>query len=238
MASSARTPDNTEPPKTVFLAAAVVFFVLSLSVADSIGFVPYYIDGTAPNSVDDSASLADLEQSSQDDLLMLDANGNLLPPRHVTASDTNAKTQLPVHITIGRVGVDLPVQNPSTTNVDALDALLVKGPARYIDSAKLGESGNMIIFAHSSHLPVVHNQMYKAFNQIPNMKPGDTIRLRGEDGTNYLYSVTSVRSADVNDNVSISLARDQGTKLTLVTCDTLTGKSARFILEADFIGTE
>jgi sortase (surface protein transpeptidase) len=40
----------------------------------------------------------------------------------------------------------------------------------------------------------------------------------------------------VNDNVELSLAPD-GKKLTLVTCDTLTGKSARYVLEATFIGT-
>ena len=94
----------------------------------------------------------------------------------------------------------------------------------------------MIIFAHSSHLPVVHNQMYKAFNRVPELTQGDTITIVGDDGQKYLYSVTSVRKADVSD-ATIDLSPSHGTKLTLVTCDTLTGKSARFILEADFIGT-
>ena len=43
-----------------------------------------------------------------------------------------------------------------------------------------------------------------------------------------------MRKADANDAV-IELSTTAGTKLTLVTCDTLTGKSARYILEADFV---
>src|SRR3989344_5881370 len=35
-------------PKSVFVAASVMLFFLSLSAADSIGFVPYYVDGSTP----------------------------------------------------------------------------------------------------------------------------------------------------------------------------------------------
>ena len=38
-------------------------------------------------------------------------------------------------------------------------------------------------------------------------------------------------------DTTIDLSVSLGTKLTLVTCDTLTGKSARFVLTADFVGT-
>ncbi len=119
------------------------------------------------------------------------------------------------------------MQNPSTTDVDALDALLNKGPARYVDSAELGVSGNVLIFAHSSHLPIVTNKMFQAFNQIPNVDPGASIELDGADGKAYLYSVDSVVKADTSDGTTIQLDPSQGQKLTLVTCDTLTGTSAR-----------
>ena len=104
----------------------------------------------------------------------------------------NSQGVLPVEIKIPSVGIDLPVQNPATTDVDALDALLNKGPARYVNSAELGVSGNVLIFAHSSHLPIVTNKMFQAFNQIPNLNPGDSIELDGADGKAYLYSVDSV----------------------------------------------
>jgi LPXTG-site transpeptidase (sortase) family protein len=91
----------------------------------------------------------------------------------------------------------------------------------------------MIIFAHSSHLPIVHNKMFQAFNQIPNLKAGDSIVLTGADGKNYLYSVGSVKKTDTSDVIPLTT---DATKLYLVTCDTLTGKSARFVLEADYVG--
>jgi LPXTG-site transpeptidase (sortase) family protein len=209
-------------PTSVYLAATVVIFFLSLSAADSIGFVPCTIDATCADTSADSIALSSLPQ-----LGIGDASS--------TASSVNVGV-LPTHISIPAVGIDLPVQNPTTTDVDALDALLKNGPARYPDSAKLGAEGNVLIFAHTSHLPIVHNPMFQAFNNIPNLKSGDTISLTGEDGKQYLYSVDSVVRADTSDGTTIDLTTDGGKKLTLVTCDTLTGKSARFILTADFVG--
>jgi len=213
------------PPFTVFLSTAVVLFFCTLSVADSVGFVPYYIDGTEPTPFlggSREVALADLPELGEEQAPFLQV--------------ASADVSLPTHISIPSVGVDLPVQNPATRDSEALDTLLQKGPARYVDSARLGESGNLIIFAHSSHLPVVHNQMYRAFNKIPEVQGGETITLTGQNGKSYLYSVLSVRKADASDT-TIDLSPAEGTKLTLVTCDTLTGKSARFILEAELIGS-
>ncbi len=210
-------------PASVFVAATLVIFFSTLSAADSVGFVPYYIDGTAPAHAD--VALADLPE---------------LGPETVSAPAADGEAVIreaePVRISIEAIDLDLPVQNPSTRDIAALDALLQKGPARYVDSGKLGTDGNILIFAHSSHLPIVHNQMYKAFNQIPDLVAGDRIVLTGEDGVRYLYRVSSVVKADAED-ASVDLSKGAGRRLTLVTCDTLTGKSSRFVLTADFAGT-
>ncbi len=208
-------PRRENAPARVFVAASVVVFFLSLSAADSIGFVPNYIDG-AP-SASESVALADLP-------VLGDA----------AAFASQLPGVLPERMSIGAVDLDLAVQNPETRDVNVLDALLQKGPARYVDSARLGEKGNVVIFAHSSHLPVVHNQMFKAFNRIPELKGGDSITVAG-GGKSYVYSVTSVHRADATED-AISLAPTEGTRLTLVTCDTLTTKSARWIVEAEFVG--
>lgn len=134
---------------------------------------------------------------------------------------------------ISEVDIDLPIQNPESRDIKVLDEILKKGPVRYVDSARLGENGNVLIFAHTSHLPVVKNQMYKAFNRIPELGPGDSITVKGE-GTSYLYVVRSLRTADASEAI-IDLSPTLGQKLTLVTCNTLTSKSARYILEADFV---
>lgn len=223
MENTGNPGSSQQPPAGVFMAATVLFFFLSLSAADSIGFVPYYIDGSTPAHAD--VALDTLPELGEE------SNGTETNAPHIASAVTK-----PSRISIPAIGLDLPVSNPATRDIAALDVLLKKGPVRYVDSAKLGESGNMIIFAHSSNLPVVHNQMYRAFNDIPELKANDLITLTGEDGKDYLYSVLDVRTADVSDAV-IDLSPKQGTKLTLVTCDTLTGKSARFILEAEFVGS-
>lgn len=226
-------PRSQKPPFAVFLAATIVLFFCALSAADSVGFVPDYIDGTTPTTVADSST-----SSSEIDPTEADASTTVSTTQNTNLATGGSSTSvgvLPERILIPSVGIDLPIQNPTTHDVDTLDALLVNGPARYVDSAKLGSPGNLLIFAHSSHLPIVHNQMFRAFNQIPNLVAGDTITIVGADHKNYLYSVTSVRKADASDT-TIDLSAAVGTKLTLVTCDTLTGKSARFVLEADFVG--
>lgn len=213
---NAKTTGAKRPPVAVFLAASMLMFGLTLSAADSVGFVPCQIDNTC-----DSVALSSLPQ--------LGVEGS---------APQNSQGVLPVEIEIPSVGIDLPVQNPTTTDVDTLDALLNQGPARYVDSAELGVQGNVLIFAHSSHLPIVNDGMFKAFNQIPNVNPGASITLVGADGKDYLYSVDSVVKATTDDGTTINLDPSQGEKLTLVTCDTLTGTSARFILTAHFVGIE
>ena len=209
-----------KPPTTVFLAATIVIFFLSLSAADSIGLVPDYIDGTVPDTI----ALSNIPELTE------------IQPV-VTGTPTEPiKTELPARIEISAIGLDLAVSNPATKELEALDLLLQKGPARYVDSAKLGEKGNMIIFGHSSHLPIVRNQMYKAFNRIPELEAGDRITVTSTDGTMYTYAVTSVNKVNAEDT-RIDMSQELGTRLTIVTCDTLTSKSSRFVLEARLIGS-
>lgn len=206
-----RNDQPNRPPKRVFFAAVITIFVLTFSAADSVGFVPSYIDGSS-----EGVALSDLPQLGEETPAVI---AGVLPER----------------IAVPAVGMDLPIQNPQTRDIPVLDELLKKGPIRYMDSAKLGEHGNMLVFAHSSELPVVRNQMYKAFNAVAELEVGDTISLFG-GGKEYLYNVTSVRRGDSSDEI-VDLAHTVGTKLTLVTCDTLSSKkSTRWIAEAEFIG--
>ncbi|OGG58406.1 hypothetical protein A2765_05665 [Candidatus Kaiserbacteria bacterium RIFCSPHIGHO2_01_FULL_56_24] len=208
---------HSKPPKSVFFAATIVVFFLSLSAADSIGFVPYYIDGSEPAS-HDSVSLNDLPELGEE----------IVSPIEETAGVE------PTHLSIPAIDLDLTVSNPQTRDIAKLDEYLKDGPARFVDSAKLGEKGNVLIFGHSSHLPVVHNQMYKAFNRVPDLKEGDTITVEG-GGKAYSYRIIDVKSVNAEDGI-IDLAKT-GSRLTIVTCDTLTSKSARFVVDAEFVGS-
>jgi LPXTG-site transpeptidase (sortase) family protein len=213
-------PQN-RAPKSVFFSAVVVIFFLSLSAASSVGFVPDYIDGSTALTTRGGAQ----EEVVSGEVVAL---SNLPELGSETAVE-------PDRIIIGDIGLDLAVQNPGTRDITELDEFLKNGPARYVDSAKLGEQGgNILLFAHSSNLPVVRNQMYKAFNRVKELEAGDTITLQG-DGKSYLYMVTAVKKVDATDT-RIDMRKELGTRLTLVTCDTLTSKEARFVVEASLIG--
>lgn len=219
------------PPKSVFLATVFVVFVLTLSAADSVGFVPSYIDGSVPLTASEIESASPAESVSLADLPQLGS----LEAIEAVAPQIIQEGILPERIRAEAIGLDIIVQNPATTSVEILDAYLQKGSVRYTESAKLGEKGNMLVFAHSSHLPIIHNQMYKAFNRINELKAGDSITVSGA-GTSYLYSVTKVRLTDASEE-TIDLSKTNGTHLTLSTCDTFGKKSARWIVEADLVGT-
>lgn len=242
MSSQQSHISGNKPPIPVFLASAVVIFFLSLSAADSVGFVPYYIDGSEPTisavtdtQSDNSPALASADEVSLADLPVL-GDEEIANIQLKSAPAVIQKPVAPTRIVIDSIGLDLPVQNTASRDLAKLDIALEKGPVRYIDSAQLNVPGNMLVFAHSSHLPIVHNKMYQAFNRLPELVAGDTISVYGVDGKQYLYNVTSVRKTNAADGL-IDLSASQGTKLTLSTCDTLTSKASRFVVEADFVGT-
>ncbi len=138
----------------------------------------------------------------------------------------------PLGIEIPSVGVKANVVNPTATDIPTLDEALLKGAVRYPSSAKLGEEGNVLLFGHSSYLPVVHNQSFKAFNEIAKLEAGQPIVVYSE-GRRYVYVVETVRAADV-ENDAIPLTRD-GSLLTLVTCNSFGDKNDRYIVTASLV---
>ncbi len=140
----------------------------------------------------------------------------------------------PVRIVANSIELDATIANPASTNVEVLDAALLKGAVRYPTTALLGEEGTMLLFGHSSYLPVVHNSAYKAFNNIQKLEKGDIVSVLS--GTReYRYKVAGIRVADATEDV-IQLATI-GKHLVLVTCDSFTKKTSRFVVTAEFVGT-
>lgn len=226
--------DMAESPKqaplSVFLAATVVIFGLSLSAAESVGFVPYYVDGTEPTR--SKIALNDLPELGEEiafGTVIKNTGGDGMGDGGIGEAAVT-----PTRIRSATIDMDLPVQDSDTRDIDELTEMLKKGPVRYVDSARLGEDGNVLIFGHSSQLPIVNNRMYKAFNRVSELQEGDTIALEG-GGKEFVYRVLSVKQVDVEEGI-IDLGKE-GRRLTLVTCDTLSGKSARFVVEAEFVGS-
>ena len=149
-----------------------------------------------------------------------------------TGSSKTMVPEFPTKVEIPKIGLATTIENPSTTNIEALDALLLKGAVRYPTSAKLGENGNVVIFGHSSYLPIVRNQAYKAFNGIQKLAAGDVITVHSSIAT-YTYRVTSVTKESA-ESAGIPLS-GTGRVLTLATCDSFGEKSDRFVVVADFV---
>ena len=143
--------------------------------------------------------------------------------------------ELPSKIEIPAIGLSQTVTNPESTNVEVLDNALLTGPVRYPSSSKLGVGGNVIIFGHSSYLPIVHNQAFKAFDGIQKLKQGDRITVTGS-GHVYVYSVDNVQTENATAD-AIPLTVD-GSKLTLATCDSFGSKSSRFVVTATLVETD
>jgi len=198
--------------KFEFLGVYLVVFFVGLVMLQELGVAPFQLaqaDNHVPAPITETVAVVNIPDE--------------------------AKSQSPKRIEIPKVGIEASVENPETTDIASLDEALLSGTVRYPTSATLGEDGNMVIFGHSSHLPVVHNQAFKAFNDIEKLTVGDTIIVYGST-YRYVYAVESVEQADAeSDLIPLDV---EGVKLTLSTCDTFRAKSARFVVTATLVLTE
>jgi LPXTG-site transpeptidase (sortase) family protein len=191
----------------MFAVAFVAFFFLSVAFLSAVGDTP------DPVTSDSSA----------------------LPVSGDTAT-TPATPEDAVRVVAKDIGLDVNVVNPSSTDIDVLDQDLTLGAVHYPTSAPLGVHGTVLIFGHSSYLPVVIHQYYKTFDGIQDLKTGETVSVYSAT-TEYRYSVTGVRVADSSDASDNQIPLPSDAKyLTLVTCDSFAAKSNRFIVTATFVG--
>ena len=154
---------------------------------------------------------------------------SLSQPDHF--AQDSASPEMPVRIVAKSIGLDKTTANPASTDVETLDTALLGGTVRYPTSARLGEEGTVLIFGHSSYLPIVRNQNFKAFNGIQKLKTGETISVYSATAE-YRYTVTGVRLANATEDV-VELPAT-GKFLALVTCDSFGTKSDRFVVTAQF----
>ena len=142
--------------------------------------------------------------------------------------------ELPVKISIASIGLSAKISNPATTDVNALDQYLLSGAARYPTSSTLDQEGNVILFGHSSYLPVVVNKAYKTFDGIQKLKAGDEIKVYSATHV-YTYAVTSVaQQSATSDGIPLTTS---GHILTLATCDSFGQKTDRFVVTATLVGS-
>jgi LPXTG-site transpeptidase (sortase) family protein len=191
-----------------FAAAFLAFFFLSLIFLAAVGATPNPVASTSSNAVPASSQTA----------------------------EAPANPESPVRIVAKDISLDVTIVNPTSTDINTLDDDLTLGAVHYPTSAELGVDGTVLLFGHSSYLPIVYHQYYKTFDGIQNLKTGELVSVYSAT-TEYRYSVTGVRVADATDDTDNQIALPSDNKyLTLVTCDSFAAKSNRFIVTASFVG--
>lgn len=150
-------------------------------------------------------------------------------------SEVVVEPQLPKSIYIERLDKTIEVLNPASRSVADLDRALLSGSVRHPDSARLGQTGTVFILGHSSYLPTVFNQNFKAFNGIQDLKWGDEIEVTSDDSV-FVYRVDKVYRAEA-EAVIVPIAGAVN-KLTLATCDSFGATNDRFIVEATQVDTK
>jgi LPXTG-site transpeptidase (sortase) family protein len=194
--------------KWSFLGAFLLVFFMSFSLLVTLDVVP-----EAQQAGDGRTSL-------------------LASPLVATGGTVTGAGELPIKIEIPSIDVEATIANPDTTNVAVLDRELLKGAVRYPTSARMGEEGNVILFGHSSYLPIVANKSFKAFNEIQDLEKGDRILVHGAT-TVYVYAVDQVVEADAgSDAIPLTV---EGARLTLATCDSFGETADRFIVTATLV---
>lgn len=196
----------------VFGVWFIAIFGASYTALYALGLVPKEVDSTGRETVLDK-----LRENA------LESVGGETVNEEVTGKS-------PAHLKIPTAGTDVAIQNPNTTDPVLLDEYLKKGIVRYPGSGLLGK-GNVLLFGHSSHLKVVNNPNYKALNGIENLKSGDEIFVKGEDGETFVYKVKSVRMAPASE---IKVDFSAQNMLTISTCNNFGAKEDRHVVEAVF----
>jgi len=173
-------------------------------------------------AVDDSSQVEEIEENL------------VVEPIEVEEQVSPADTSLPVRIIFDMLDKEVPVLNPQSREIPALDEALLSGAVRHPDSADFSEDGNIFILAHSSYLPNVFNKNFQAFNGIQDLTWGDKIRVQSEN-IEYVYSVKRVYKAKASE---VFVPETPGeARLTLATCNSFGSKDERYIVDALLIGS-
>jgi LPXTG-site transpeptidase (sortase) family protein len=90
----------------------------------------------------------------------------------------------------------------------------------------------MFLFGHSTGFSVVQNKAFKVFNNLQNLKSGDTIIVHGNEGV-YTYTVKTVKKVD-KENALVKFDT-QNNMITLSTCDSFGKASDRYVVEGDLV---
>ncbi|HUS26052.1 MAG TPA: sortase [Nevskiaceae bacterium] len=139
----------------------------------------------------------------------------------------------PYKINIPKISVDAPViYSQTVVNQAAFMQALHDGVVHYPDTAVPGETGNIVIFGHSSGQWWAPGHYKFVFSLLDKTEKGDQISL-DYNGIRYVYQITT-KHVVLPDDVSV-LNTSTDHKLTLITCTPIGTNYKRLIIEANQI---
>jgi len=110
----------------------------------------------------------------------------------VSVPVANLKIQ-PNLLIIDSLGLQAPIQYPTTTGETAFQAALINGVVHYPGTANPGELGNCYIFGHSSDYIWSKGKYKTVFALLPQIKIGDKIIASDPQGNVYTYIVKETK---------------------------------------------
>lgn len=217
MHSFLRATDAILERKWSFLLAFFVFFTVSYGLLS-------LVDALPEPPATETASPAETATTTE-----MDAAASSSEADSLFAGEVDA---LPQTLTIEALDRTIPVLNPASASISALDTALLEGAVRHPDSATMKDEGNIFILGHSSYLPVVNNRNFQALNGIQDLVWGDIITLASDDVVST-YRVAKVYKAKAS-ALTIPVA-GEGKRLTLATCNSFGSTDDRYIVEAELV---
>jgi len=200
------------------------------------------LDALPEESMGEQADFSEVDVSSIEDVSVEEADSEVETEvetdpsiqMSVSQAAVSSGAEMPLSISIAKLGKTIDVLNPTSRTITDLDSALLDGVVRHPDSATFAQEGNIFILGHSSYLPNVFNKNFQAFNGIQDLEWGDVIEVASADMV-YEYRVEKVYRARAQD-VTVPIA-GTGSMLTLATCNSFGSVDDRYIVEAKQTGS-
>ena len=209
---------NIRYKRWIFARSFFTVFIISFFLLYGVGVTPQKQE----NIVTENTAVDIVHASSTQPAIQLES--------HIVQS--HSMDVVPLRIVIESVGIDAVILNPQSRDIAVLDDALLSGVVRYPGSGLLNDESNMFLFGHSSYLRTVHDQNFKAFNDLQKVEKGDMVRVESTDTVN-VYKVETIRLIDA-DEALVELSHREK-KLTLSTCNSFGAPGERYIVEASFV---
>jgi len=135
---------------------------------------------------------------------------------------------------IDKLGLQVPIiLDVDGNNKEQYMKALEGGVAQMAKTALPGNSGNTVLFGHSSYYRNKPGSYKTIFAKLSNLSSGDKIVIASNDKT-LTYNINEVKTVSPSD-VSVVNQNSSGSKLTLITCWPPQTTNERLVVAADLI---